>query len=582
MHERAILLRGDRVLSDDRRAAKLLEFFGVAPQKQSAFQFRFQAATSNQLPSRLFTAVETFARILEQLESSNPRDGFEQQIHSIFLYSSGDPIALSKLIKQLCGNDVRVRRGASSQTEWTIADDPDGICGAMRGVRVYPTTATLSSCDFFDANQIPASRLIFADDKAAFLKLHWRGIPVFISSVGLLDIDAELGTRNFDVRDHFFQAVPFVSYVRWAFPTTAWNAPEAHACLIIDDPLLKPKYGFICYRELLVLMKQLRFSATIAFIPWNWNRSNPQVVRLFKENPESYSLCVHGCDHTRNEFNTSNRRRLRLLTSEAFKRMSLHEQRNGLSFDRIMVFPQGAFSPDAVSELKHAGFHAVVNTEVTSKPPGRRELRISDALDVAVMSYSSFPIYSRRPPVHGIENFAFDLLVGKPCVIVIHHEFCRDGYSRLIEFVNQLNQLRVPLVWRSIGEVVSRSYRGRQVSCELVEIEMYGSQLVMENRSDSKRSYFIRRREDQPESLEGLSAGTEQLSWGVNGNYIEFRLTLQPYETTLVTVHFKPSEFVAYDSQNIVSFTSTMLRRYLSEARDNYVTPVKARIGNLL
>ena len=519
--------------------------------------------------------------MLEQLERGNPHDGFGEQIHSVFLYSNGDPIALSKLVRQLCGENVSVRRGAKSQTVWTVTDDPDGIFGAMRGVRVHPTVTTLSSCDFFDANQIPASRLIFADDKAAFLKLNWRGIAIFISSVGLLDVEAELGTRYFDVRDHFFQAVPFVSYVRWAFPGTAWNAPEAQACLIIDDPLLKPKYGFICYRELLALMKQLRFSTSIAFIPWNWNRSNPQVVRLFKENPESYSLCVHGCDHTSKEFNTSNRRHLRLLTSKALKRMSLHEQRTGLAFDRIMVFPQGAFSPDALIELKHGGFDAVVNTEVISKPPLIRKLRISDVWDVAVMSYGSFPIYTRRSPVHGIENFAFDLLVGKPCVIVIHHDFCRDGYSRLIEFINQLNQLRIPLVWRSIGEVVSRSYRSKPVTCDSIEIKMYGSQLLVENHSDSARAYVVRRREEHPDTVDSLCAGADQLSWIVNGHYIEFGLRLQSRESTLVTLRFKTGEVVACDGQSIVSSANTMLRRYLSEARDNYVTPVRARMGGL-
>ena len=238
-------------------------------------------------------------------------------------------------------------------------------------------------------------------------------MPVFISSERLIDIDAEVSTPNFDIRNHFFFAVPVVSYIRWAFPRSSWRAVEASACLVIDDPLLRTRYGFLQFRELLALMKQVQFSTSIAFIPWNWRRSDPKVVQLFKDNPDNYSLCVHGCDHTGGEFGISDQRRLRAIAREAVRRMSLHEGRTGLIHDRIMVFPQGVFSEEAILALKHASFHAVVNTEAHSNPWGRRKLRISDLWDVAVMTYGDFPIYTRRYPAQGIENLAFDLLSWK-------------------------------------------------------------------------------------------------------------------------------------------------------------------------
>ena len=49
------------------------------------------------------------------------------------------------------------------------------------------------------------------------------------------------------------------------------------------------------------------------------------------------------------------------------------------------------------------------------------------------MRYSSFPIFTRRYPWEGIENFAFDILLGKPALIVIHHDYCSDGYDRLTD-----------------------------------------------------------------------------------------------------------------------------------------------------
>jgi hypothetical protein len=244
-----------------------------------------------------------------------------------------------------------------------------------------------------------------------------------------------------------------------------------------------------------------------------------------------------------------------------------------------MIFPQGIFSKEAIAELKRAGFHAAVNTEVHSNPPGPNKLKISDVWDVAVMAYSDFPIYTRRYPTQGIENFAFDLLLGKPCLIVIHHDFCSDGYARLSHFIDQLNALKVPLVWRCLGDVLRRSYRQKQVSPDSIEIEMYATELLLENHSERAKSYLIHRREPHPDCIESLHAGSRELPWRSVKNGIEFKLDLDAGESTLLTLRFKGAEELAYSQQNFIHRSKTMLRRHLSEARDNYLVPAKARMG---
>jgi hypothetical protein len=243
-----------------------------------------------------------------------------------------------------------------------------------------------------------------------------------------------------------------------------------------------------------------------------------------------------------------------------------------------MVFPQGVFSAEAIPELKRAGFNAVVNTEVHSNPPRERKLRISDVWDVAVMAYGDFPIYTRRYPAQGVENLAFDLLLGKPCLVVIHHDFCSDGCARLVQFIDQLNALKVPLAWRSLGDVVRRSYRQKELSPESVEIEMYGSELLIENGSDRAKRYFVSRREPEPHTIESLRTESRRVSWDSAGNYIRCEVNLGPGESTLLTLRFKAAEHTVHGSQNLGYAAKTMLRRYLSEARDNYLAPAKARM----
>jgi hypothetical protein len=585
MQEKALLLTGDRLSADDRRAERLLEFFGVPYQRQSATDFWLPESSSmtNNSNYRLVCAARTIAQVMGELEKApHHSNGFTPQIHSVFLYSNGDPVALADVVGQLSGANISIRKGARTHIQWSIADDPDGVCGAMRALRVHPAATALSSCDFFDVNGSSAAPLVFAGNKAAFLKLTCKSVPVFVSSARLIDIDADLATPNFDVRDHLFSAVPAVSYIRWAFVHSAWRAPEATACLVIDDPLLKARYGFVRFRELLALMKQHRFSTSIAFIPWNWRRSDRKVVKLFKDNPESYSLCIHGCDHTDGEFGTSDRQRLRAVASEAVRRMSLHERRMGLAHDRVMVFPQGVFSEQAIPELKRASFRAVVNTEVHSNPRGVRNLRISDVWDVAVMSYGDFPIYTRRYPAQGVENLAFDLLLGKPCLVVIHHDFCSDGCARLVQLIDQLNALKCPLSWRSLGEVVQRSCRLRELSTDVVEVEMYGTELRVRNRSDQRKRFIIRRRESEPSAVKEIRGESDQIAWHFSKGHVVFEIELNPGERRTVSIKFHDLSGNGQYSETVGYKVKTLLRRYLSEARDNYVVPTKSRLASFV
>ncbi len=580
MTEEVYLLTGDHPSTDDGRAGRLLEFFGVPYETRNAMEIRRDNIPGSGVGKyRLVCSAENFAQVFEELRSgSASSEGFARRVHSVFLYPTGNAATLSKLVSRLCGTEISVRKGAATDTDWCIADDAEGLCGSMRGLRIRPPPPALEHCDVFAANGSSATPIISAANQAAFLKVTWETVPVFVSSERLIDIEAELTTPNFDIRDHFFSAVPAVSYLKWSCPGSSWTAPEASACLVIDDPLLKARYGFVRFRELLALMKEHRFSTSIAFIPWNWRRSDRKVVQLFKENPEKYSLCIHGCDHTAGEFGTSDRQQLRSIASEAIQRMSRHEKRTGLAHDRVMVFPQGVFSEEAIHELKRAGFNAVVNTEVHSNPLAERKIKISDVWDVAVMAYGDLPLYTRRYPAQGVENLAFDVLLGKPCLVVIHHDFCSDGCARLVGFIDRLNALKVPLTWRRLGDVVRRNYRQRELSPDSVEIEMYGNELLIQNRSERAKTYSIRRREHDADSIESVDAGSRQVSWHAAGEFVEFRVHLGPGESTLLALRFKIAERAARSSQNVRYAVKTMLRRYLSEARDNYLAPAKARM----
>jgi len=407
-------------------------------------------------------------------------------------------------------------------------------------------------------------------------------VPVFLStSREITDLDAELKSQNFDVRDHFLSAVPLVLYIKWAFAETCWSAPETNACLVIDDPVLKSTHGFVNFQELLSLMKRHKFSTNIAFIPWNWRRSAPEVARLFRENPEDYSVSVHGCDHTRAEFGSFDRQRLYWKTQQALERMNRHESITGIRHDRVMVFPQGIFSEAAMSALKRTDLIAAVNNDIISADPHPRAVILSELWDIAVMGYA-FPLFTRRYPWEGIENFAFDALLGKPAIIVIHHDYCNDHCSRLTTFIERLNNLKIAPAWRSLGEVVRRSCRQRQLSSGEVEIEMYAAELRVENRSKQPKRFLIRRRECEPSAIREICDGSGPIVWNFVNGQINFEIELKSGESKMLGIRFHELAGNGCNGDNLPYRFKAMLRRYLCEIRDNYVTTTKLRFADFV
>ncbi len=83
---------------------------------------------------------------------------------------------------------------------------------------------------------------------------------------------------------------------------------------------------------------------------------------------------------------------------------------------------------------------------------------------------------------HGMENFAFDLLLGKPCFIVAHHEFFRDGGAALVALIDHLRALNCTLRWRSPREVVRRAYRERGAD-GVHRVQMFGTEALLTNTS---------------------------------------------------------------------------------------------------
>ena len=316
MRKKQAILLGHAGLSvESKKIAKVLSFFGLSWRALTAAELLSSnpASSESSLECKLMGSADNFLPLTEALERDPSCMQFwQEQVHSAFVYAGKDPQSFQRLVRTLIEDDQAViSKTRPGGGDLTVSDHFDDFCGVMSGIRVSANEANTDGNFVLSTANGNLINIISRGDGTVFWKLEYKGVPVFLlTSREIVDIDAELKSQNFDVRDQFLTAVPLVLYIKWAFAETCWNAPEVNACLVIDDPVLKPTHGFVDFGQLLSLMKRHNFSTNIAFIPWNWRRSAPGVVRLFRENPKYYSLSVHGCDHTKAEFGSSDQQRL--------------------------------------------------------------------------------------------------------------------------------------------------------------------------------------------------------------------------------------------------------------------------------
>lgn len=262
---------------------------------------------------------------------------------------------------------------------------------------------------------------------------------------------------RFDM-DKFVQIAPLLLFLRRTLNEKCWSFPHRYANLTIDDPWLCRRYGYIDYTQLLSRMKAAGFHTTIAFIPWNYRRNNPEVIRLFRDNNKYYSLCFHGNNHDHREFRVSRTMECHAANiGEAVERMKLMRQETGLTVDPVMVFPQKIAPAGVFNFLRDSGFLATVNGD--NIPAGElgpdgpwRFLRSVETAYSGIPSLRRMGARSTLTPGY-TARIAADMFLGNPLCFYSHHDFFRssiEAFDATASFVNaRLPQVR----WVGLAEI---------------------------------------------------------------------------------------------------------------------------------
>lgn len=567
----AIILYEDSPGTRELRLGRILDFFGVPWEELEASRMREKDAS--RLEYAALGSIRAIATTLKQYEGANP-PVFRPAAY--YAYADDERDLCVRALQSLFGNtELTLQEAPASALKVRVSDEMADLAGPMAGLelsmRLGSGDAVLTGAPAGQESKFAS--VISAGEGAVFVRFESYGAPVFFcASSHVIDIEQPIDRGFYDVKSHFCSAVPLVVFIKYTFPDVVWQPQELGACLIIDDPLLKSEYGFCDFPKLRDLMRKHGFTTNIAFIPWNWRRTSAAAAKFFRDASGLFSVSIHGCDHTAGEFGTTSLENLQAQSQLAQSRMRNHQARTGIRHDPVMVFPQGAFSSACPEVLKRNGFLAAVNTETlpVDSPDGRT--RIRDVWDVAIMTYGDFPIFTRRYAFHGLENFAFDLLLGKPCLIVAHHDFFKDGGAGLIELVEKIGALNCHLRWRALGEVIRRACRCRTNSEGSEDVEMYGSELLIANSLDQAIEVKIRKRKSEDDCVSEILCDEKPVMWTTEVEHFVFNTRISAHGERRFQVVYREQARAGSVRRSLRYQLAVAARRILSEFRDNYLS----------
>jgi hypothetical protein len=345
------------------------------------------------------------------------------------------------------------------------------------------------------------------------------------------------------------QIAPAFIYVRYSGGARVWKASHQYANLTIDDAWLREPYGNLDYDGLLKEMERHHFHSTIAFIPWNYDRSQPAVASLIRSHPDSFSICVHGDNHDHKEFTDYQDKPLALQVNalkQSLVRMDRFESLTGIPYDKVMVFPHSIAPENTLAALK--AYNYVATTNSWNVPMDRKKpTDLSFALRPVTLAFGDFPSITRYS-VEGALPHGFmqmQQFLGNPLVFYCHQGYFSKGIGQFDQVADEVNRSEPDTRWRGLGDIAKHLYEVKLRDDSDYDVLAFTSTISLENTSDRDLTFHIQKQEsDRPEIAQVNIDGRATPYRIVNGN-LNASVTVPPGSSRDVSIAYANDSKIA-------------------------------------
>ena len=362
--------------------------------------------------------------------------------------------------------------------------------------------------------------------------------------------------------------------LRYAGGDRVWHSSGAFANLTIDDLWLREPYGHVNYRAILSEAEAHDFHVTVAFIPWNFDRSHAEVVSLFRNYPARLSVAVHGNNHDHQEFGPLVKHPLeqqRRNIAQGLARMDRFSQLTGIPYDRVMIFPHSIAPGATLDALKQANFLATANSlDVPSDKAASPGLDF--ALRTETLAFSTFPSMRRYSVESAIPQgqLAIDAFLGNTMLFYAHESFFAKGIDAFNETAERVKRLEANVQWRSLGTIADQLYLEKDREDGSTDVRLASRKITLHNSGDEPKRFHLLREEDFSSGLQVFVDGLPS-PYGRDLSHLSLEVTVPPRSSKQIEIRYETGLVPNYVSLSRWSPRVAVLRM-LSDFRDNVVS----------
>jgi hypothetical protein len=400
---------------------------------------------------------------------------------------------------------------------------------------------------------------------------------VFVASIMP---SADSSTEDKGTVNAFLRIAPEMLFVKYCAGERGWHVLHHYANFTIDDPWLREPYGYVDYKSLLEEMQRHDFHTTIAFIPWNYNRSEPAVVSLFRDHPDRFSIAIHGNNHDHKEFTSYGSKPLVAQIGDlkqSLARMEKFRKLTGIQYDKIMVFPHSIAPEDTLAALKTYNYLATTNSSNVPQGAAIPADALFELRPVTV-SFGGFPSLSRYPVAVSVPNeyIAINHFLDNPLLFYAHSDLFARGSNAFDAVADEVNKIEPDTGWRSLGDVARHFYLVKLKEDSTYEVLAFSNGISLENTSGRDSSFYLRKQETGPQIIGSVEVDGKPFPFQLQNGYLTLSLAIPKGASRHVDIQYQNNLDLAAIDVSHDSYIVYALRLG-SDFRDNYLA--KSKVG---
>lgn len=477
-------------------------------------------------------------------------------------------------VREMTNRQVRNLAVLDTATSVVFPEDSVSSSGALAG-HSYPKSSGRVLAMALDDAGGAKPIMSLGEGAPCFVELAIESGRSFVwSTLEVFDIEAML-EREIEFEYAVHQFVPAIIFLRHAFRERIWHSPWRGADLVIDDPLITRKYGFLEFPSLLSLVEQLGLHVSVAFIPWNYGRTRLSDVSGFRRYRRVFGVCAHGCDHTKGEFRSNDYADLLRRCHLAADRMELHEARTQLAWERVMVCPREEYSMEGIQALANSGeFLAMSNMGCLPRDLAKPSICAADLLAPMNSAFFGFPIL-KRYGFSDMAGLALASFLGKPAVLTAHHDDFRFSPDELRNHLSLISKTAGAPNWVGLGELVRKTCQQRRLSPQCWEVRFFADELDFTSPEGAQFSVAFIRHLPVTVEVSGVTVNGVEVPFTRENGTIRFERDLAAGEEIHVRMIRLGAPLVGPVESPWHANVGVAIRRFSSELRDKWLAKCK-------